>query len=325
MDETTNESESDYSLDKYLPLKSNIIDQITQGVVILNSKHKICYVNSAFQKMSGYTINDIIGKSPLIFKTSKHHDRFYRKMWKSLKIHGHWEGEVWENDAQGHPFPVMLNISTYKENETVYYIGICTDITTQLEKQNTLHRLAYYDAVTSLPNRQLFYERLTTTIAESRRFNHAFALFYLDIDNFKNINDTLGHAIGDKVLQNVGIRIAKVLREVDFFARIGGDEFTIILPQSALPEHSKKVAHKILTTLSQPFYFNNSQLKVTTSIGICHYPNNGINSEQLLQHADMAMYQAKDKGKNNFQLFTPKTNKPQKENRNKGKLISAFL
>ncbi len=304
MEESSIDGEIDHISNHTLQLKSVIVDQINQGVIIINSRRRICYANIAFQKMSGYTLNDIIGKSTLLFSTSTHHDHFYRVMWKSLKRKGSWEGEVWENNAKGQPYPVTLKISSYHENGEIYYIGICSELTQLRQKHEELHKLAYYDGITSLPNKQLFYQHLNTTIAQSRRYNHGFALFYLDIDNFKCINDYYGHATGDHILMSVCKRIGNVIREVDFFARIGGDEFSIILPQIQSAEHSEKVAEKITKILSKPFTIKKRNIKATTSIGICHFPSNGTKPEQLLHNADIAMYHAKSKGKNSYQFFS---------------------
>jgi len=292
-------------LTEELRIKSAAIENTMEGVLITQANGQICFVNSAFEKTTGYTQKQVLGKNPNILQSGKHTPTFYQDMWQSIAKNGHWRGEVWNRRATGEIYPEWISISTVFDDahKPAYYVGVFSDITTEENMRQRLHKLAYYDGVTDLPNRHLFMDRLNQAIADARRNKRTFALLFLDLDRFKNINDTLGHTTGDHLLVEVSQRIAHNLREVDTVSRMGGDEFMVLLPNIDSGKDANLVAQKLLSAMSTPFDLAGRQYHITVSIGISQYPEDGDEADDIIRHADIAMYQAKEKGRNAYHRY----------------------
>lgn len=282
----------------------HIFEHAVEGVMVTDAKNCILNVNHAFTEVTGYSRQEVIGKTPAILNSRRQDPAFYRAMWQSLLDTGHWTGEVWNRRKGGEIYLEWLSISAVEgENgDTSHYVAVFSDITKTKQNEERLHRLAHYDPLTSLPNRLLFQDRLQQAMARGTRHQRMAALMLLDLDRFKLINDTLGHDVGDKLLIDVSDRLTGCLRESDTVARLGGDEFTVVVPDLTDNEGAAEVARKIIDALSVPFLLAGQEIFVTTSIGISLFPNNGDNVETLTKAADIAMYQAKEQGGNTFQF-----------------------
>lgn len=283
-------------------LASRLTENVAEGVMITDARKIIRSVNPAFEKTTGYTASEAIGNTPAMLK-SGHHDRdFYRNMWDSLNKNGQWQGEIWNRHKSGEIYPEWLSISTVKDSQqrVINYVGIFSDAHTQEYVLERLQYLAYYDGLTGLPNRRLFLDRLSVSLSHARRDRQMMAVVFIDLDQFKQINDTLGHKVGDAVLVGVAERMKGCLREGDTLTRLGGDEFTAILPVISHPDAASNVARKFLECLADPLNIDGQELRITASIGISIFPNDGEDADSLLHHADTAMYQIKGIGRNGY-------------------------
>jgi diguanylate cyclase (GGDEF)-like protein/PAS domain S-box-containing protein len=280
-----------------------LAQNIPESVVITDTSGKIQFVNPAFTKVTGYLPEEVIGQNPRILKSGRQDPRFYRNMWETIAKNNHWQGEIWNQRKSGEIYPEWLSISAVRneKNEITHYIGLFTDITLRKISENTLQHLAHHDTLTGLPNRTLFFDRLNQAIAQADRTKDIIAVLFVDLDHFKPINDTFGHASGDLLLKQVSQRIQKCIRKGDTLARIGGDEFVVILMNVTDNQSAKKIASKILNSLSKPFRLQPKQeSSITASIGISMYPFDGQKAEVLLSSSDKAMYRAKNLGMNQY-------------------------
>ena len=295
---------------KDLHLARKVIEASLDGVMICNARQEIEFVNPAFSVLTGYSQEEIIGANPSVLKSGRHDEVFYAKMWASLQEHGVWQGEIWNRRRNGEIFPEWLTINVILDEDggVTQYAAIFSDITERKKTEERIKNLAYFDVLTGLPNRRLFTDRLQVAIANAHRHGQQLAIMFLDLDLFKRINDTLGHALGDMVLVETSKRLALCLREGDTVARIGGDEFTILLPELDHVEDAAKMAERLIAQVKLPFMVDDHELYVTTSIGIAVYPEDGTSVDTLIKNADTAMYRAKDLGRNSYQLYTPAMN-----------------
>lgn len=286
-------------------LYERVFNNSSEGIMITNSKGIIVSVNSSFTRLTGYTQDEAIGERPSILHSGKQDVGFYINMWASIHEKGFWTGEIWNKRKGGEVFPEWLSISTIcdEKGETINYVGIFSDITDKKKSEEYLIYLAHFDTLTSLPNRVLFKERLELAIEYANRYDKKVAVLYLDLDKFKVINDTLGHDVGDYILKQVSERLTHCVRNSDTVARLGGDEFSIILPEIKQQEDAISVAKKIFKALTYPFFYQDQELFITTSIGITFYPNDALSTEKLLKNADSAMYRAKEQ-KSGYQLYS---------------------
>ncbi len=291
-------------------LFSEVIKNTKEGILISDASNRIMLVNRAFVKITGYAAAEILGKNPSILSSGMQDKAFYEPMWQSIKNHGHWQGEIWNRRKSGEVYPQWLSISTVnnQQNLVTAYVAIFMDITKRKEAEQRIHFLAHYDPLTHLPNRALFGDRLERALAYHRRNGGRVALLFLDLDRFKNINDSLGHVVGDHLLQSVSGRIRQCIREMDSICRCGGDEFMIMLAGIQKKDDVLIIAKKIITAMSEPHVIDGHTLIMTFSIGISIYPEDADHSQALIMHADAAMYQAKKSGRNNFQFFTSDMN-----------------
>lgn len=286
-------------------LAARIIESATEGILITDARKIIRSVNPAFEKSTGYTASEAIGRTPAMLRSGHHGESFYREMWDSLNRCGQWQGEVWNRHKNGEIYPEWLSISAVKDERqrVTHYVGIFSDAHTQEYILERLRYLAYYDGLTGLPNRRLFLDRLNVSLSQARRDKHLLAVMFVDLDQFKQINDTLGHKIGDELLMAVTERMNGCLRDGDTLARLAGDEFTVILPAIPHADAASKVARKFMECYARPLHIDGHELHVSASIGICIYPDDGEDADSLLHHADIAMYRIKESGRNGYTHF----------------------
>jgi diguanylate cyclase (GGDEF)-like protein/PAS domain S-box-containing protein len=255
--------------------------------------------------MTGYAAEELIGQNPRILKSGLQSGEFYSNMWAELILRGHWKGELMNRRKDGERYIQWVSIDAVKtQYGDLLYVGIATDVSELVYTRERLSNLAYYDTLTGLPNRVLFQDRLAQTLAQARRDREHFALILADLDNFKTVNDTLGHAAGDELLTEVAHRLKASVREADTVARIGGDEFALILLRTHKPEDAAKVASHVIRSLSAPFRIQGLEVTGGSSLGVTFWPTDGDTPDVLLKNADVAMYRAKDRGRNNYQFFT---------------------
>jgi len=287
-------------------LSALIIANISDGAIITNNKMEIISVNPAFTKTTGYSKEEALGNRPSMLQSGKHDKLFYKNLWKSLKKNGEWSGEIWNRRKNGEIYLEWLKIKPIKDDNDEfikYYTAIFSDLTTQEHFRDRLKNLAYFDSLTTLPNRALFYDRFDNAIDRVRRNKKRLALLFLDLNGFKQINDTLGHRAGDLLLQAVANRLKAILREEDTVARLGGDEFTIIISDIDQFDGAINVVEKIIDIFSMPFEIDGTYCESSTSIGVSVYPDHGDTCDVLIQCADKAMYKSKKQGNNKYEIY----------------------
>ncbi|WP_262967122.1 diguanylate cyclase domain-containing protein [Methylobacter psychrophilus] len=293
-----------------LKLDAEVFRVSREAVVITDLSCKILSINDAFTHITGYSEREAIGQTPSLLKSNKQSDKFYKKMWAQITDAGHWQGEIWNKRKNGEVYPQWLGITAAKTStgQVSEYIGIFMDISEHKLAQQRIEQLAYYDALTKLANRTLLADHVQQAISLASRQNHLVGLLYLDLDRFKDINDSLGHSVGDDLLMLVASRLLSCVRDTDTVSRLGGDEFVVLLSHISSADNVLDVAKKILEALSEVFEISEHFISVSCSIGACVYPNNGLDFDVLLQRADTAMYQAKNDGRNNCKFFTEEMN-----------------
>jgi diguanylate cyclase (GGDEF)-like protein/PAS domain S-box-containing protein len=281
-----------------------------EGMLVTDANGRILRANHAFTKITGYTAEEIIGKNPRILQSGRHTHEFYAAMWKSIKDHGVWSGEVWSRRKDGVCYPEQLTITTVCNANSIVtnYIGTIADITKSHAAAAEIHHLAFYDPLTGLPNIRLLRDRLKPALVSSYRSGRKGALLFIDLDNFKTLNDTLGHHMGDLLLQQVAQRLEFCVREGDTVARLGGDEFVVVLEDLSkqtleAAAQTEVISNKILVTLNQPYQLATYYYNCTSSIGATLFNEHDQSADELLKQADIAMYQAKDAGRNAMRFF----------------------
>lgn len=276
-----------------------------EAILITDAERRIVAVNPAFVEITGYTAEEVAGQNPSILSSGKQSTEFYQAMWDSLNTAGQWRGEIWNRRKSGEVYPQWLSIGVVKNHHgsVINYVSSFSDITQRKEAEQKIEFLAHYDSLTHLPNRALFADRLHIALLTAARSGKRAALMFLDLDKFKQINDTLGHLAGDALLQSVAERLKVCVRESDTICRQGGDEFLILLTDVGTLGDVERVAQKIIDAMSQPHDVAGKQLVVTFSIGISLYPDNGVDSESMVKHADEAMYLAKQSGRNSYRFY----------------------
>lgn len=283
-----------------------------EAIMITDANAVILRVNRSFERITGYRADEVIGKTPKIFHSGKHDAAFYQKLWQSLLTHDAWSGEIWDRHKDGSIYPKQTTITTVRNpaGEVTQFVSIFADISARKRAEAEIHNLAYYDSLTSLPNRSLLLTRLNAALQEASPGSYFGALLFLDLDNFKTLNDTLGHDYGDQLLAEVAQRLRLGVRETDTVARFGGDEFVVLLKHLVHDENSASqavahVAEKIRSLLAAPYQIGAYTHHSTPSIGICLFGQREISAEAIIKQADMAMYQAKNAGRNCFRFFDP--------------------
>jgi len=298
-----------------LKLAESVFNESVQSIMITDKDANILRVNPAFVKTTGYTADEVLGKNPRLLKSGRHDICFYRDMWNSLISKHYWEGEIWDKRKNGEVFPTWQTITSVAEeqSEVIQYISIFSDISEKKTSEERIYHLAHYDNLTNLRNRAAFHEQLEIAIAYANRQQYQLAVLYLDLDNFKIINDASGHPVGDLLLQHFARRLENTVRDEDTIARLGGDEFVILIVDVHNNQDAALVAQKILHEMEKPILLDHTEVVVTGSIGISTYPEDGVDADTLLKNADVAMYKAKEKGRNTFQFFTAKMNEQAEE------------
>ena len=292
--------------DRQLKLIVNAFSHAHEGIVITDFTGKIIDVNAAFSQITGYAREEAIGKNPRILKSGQHDDGFYKTMWKKLIQTGYWQGEVWNRRKNGKTYAQRLSITAIQGVEgcaSPYYVAFTSDITESKRQQQQLERMAHYDALTDIPNRVLLAYRLHQAIAHASSNQNELALIYLDLDGFKEINDTHGHETGDQLLVAIAHRLRATLRESDTLARLGGDEFIAVLSDLKNPNECEAALSRLLAVANTPFEIGQHTLQLSISIGAALFPRDGEDAETLTRRADQAMYRAKQAGKNQYHLY----------------------
>ncbi|TVT51697.1 MAG: PAS domain S-box protein [Sedimenticola thiotaurini] len=289
-----------------LRLSATVFESTREGVLITDAEGNVTAVNSAFTEITGYTEAEVSGKNPSLLKSGKHPDAFYDEMWAAINKAGYWRGELWNRRKNGEVYPEWQTISTVRDQQgkLTNYVAVFSDISDIKESESQLEYLAHHDPLTELPNRLLFTARLDHALERARRDGTCLAVLFIDLDLFKNINDSLGHPVGDELLQKVSLRLKQQLRDEDTVARLGGDEFTVLLEQLPNQEKAGNIASKLVLSLNTPFVIEQHDLHITASIGISIFPNDGDTAAMLLRNSDAAMYQAKALGRNGYQYYT---------------------
>ncbi|HEX5539853.1 MAG TPA: EAL domain-containing protein, partial [Methylophilaceae bacterium] len=290
-----------------LRMSAAVFENTREGVMVTDIDNRIIMVNRAFTDITRFSELDAIGKSPRMLASGRHDRGFYLEMWQTLHEIGYWQGEIWNRRKNGDIHPVLMSISVVKNKagQVANYVGVFADISNLKASEAQLEFLAHHDPLTRLPNRLMLISRLGHAIEVARRDNTNLALLMLDLDRFKNVNDSFGHPAGDELLQQVAQRLTVRLRGVDTVTRLGGDEFTVLLEGIAQPEDAAAVAQDIIQSLEAPWKLsNNIEVRISASIGISLFPNHAANALELLQHADAALYQAKSAGRGCARYFS---------------------
>ena len=291
--------------DEQLRLSAKVFEQSAEGVIITDPERRILTVNRAFTTMTGYSFDEVVGKNPRMLTSGHHEGNFFEAVWDTVHREGYWQGEIWNRHKGGEVYPVLASFSQVFDDEgTVsHYIDIFSDISEHKASQEHIQRLAHYDSLTGLPNRSLLADRVTQALSRMERDDDTLAMVFLDLDRFKNVNDSLGHRVGDELLIQVAERLKSCLREGDTVSRLGGDEFILVLPSTSA-EGAAHVAEKILNALSHSYRIEMHELTITPSMGIALYPADGETYDSLTMCADTAMYRAKQAGRNTYRFFT---------------------
>ena len=284
---------------------AKVFSHAREGIIITDAQGCVVEVNDTFTRITGYSREEAVGQNPRILKSEVQDAQFYVAMWQSLTQNGYWYGELWNRHKNGELYAVLLNITAVYDTTGVIqnYVALYTDITQMKEYQRQLERVAHYDALTGLPNRVLFADRLRQAMTQSLRRNLSLAVLYLDLDGFKPVNDHCGHDVGDRLLVAIAQHMKEVLRDGDTISRFGGDEFVAVLVDLEDDHDCNAVMERLLEAASKPFVVDGYKLQVSASIGVTYYPQDRVDADLLMRHADQAMYQAKQSGKNRYHVF----------------------
>jgi diguanylate cyclase (GGDEF)-like protein/PAS domain S-box-containing protein len=291
-------------------LSEKIFENTQEGILVTDASGVILTVNPAFSAVTGYTAEEALGRNPSLLNSGRHDQAFYQQMWQTIGEDGQWRGEIWNRRKNGEIYPEWINMSVIRDHEGTisHYVAIFSDITTAKANEERLKALAHFDSLTGLPNRFLFQDHVELALAQAARKGRQVAIMFLDIDHFKAINDSLGHRAGDTLLIEVAGRLSGCLRAGDTLGRVGGDEFSAVLPDLESPVAATIVAAKFIEALIPSFQIEGRALNVTTSIGIAVFPQHGAGLTQLSHAADAAMYQVKKQGRNAYRLWVPEYN-----------------
>ncbi|WP_104201980.1 EAL domain-containing protein [Billgrantia saliphila] len=293
-----------------LQLAERVIDSSLEGIIITDASNRIEFVNRAFTHMTGYTADEVIGKTPEILSSGRHESAFYRQMWDTLKRCGYWRGEIWNRRKSGELYLELLTITAITDDSgsVTHYAALFNDITHLREQEERIRKLAYYDPLTGLPNRRLLEDRLELAIRHAHRNQSRLAVIFVDLDHFKQVNDALGHAFGDELLVMIAERLQLRLREDDTLARLGGDEFLVMLPDLEEIDEVTRIARRLVEAVGEPCVIEGQEFRVGCSLGVSLYPDDATSAESLVHNADVAMYRAKQEGRNGYRLYRTEMN-----------------
>ncbi|MBI3285559.1 MAG: EAL domain-containing protein [Burkholderiales bacterium] len=286
-------------------LAATVFEHTADGIIIADSQANIVSVNRAFSEITGYSAADAIGSKPSMLKSEHQDALFYQNMWDAILEDGVWQGEIWNRRKNGELFPCWQTITAVRgiAGEIDNFVSVFSDIAAIKRSQKELEHLAHFDILTELPNRALFKDRASHAFEQARRYQHKVALLLLDLDGFKTVNDSLGHPVGDRLLQRVAARLKKCVRTDDTVARMGGDEFAVVLSNLSRGEDAIEAARKILLSTQDAYSIDDHSVRVTASIGIAVFPDDGEDINDLIRNADAAMYEAKGSGRNNYRFY----------------------
>ena len=285
---------------------ATVFENATESIVITDLGGRTRAVNRAFAETTGYSEAEVLGRSPSLLKSGRHGPEFYQALWESVLTAGQWQGEIWNRRKNGELYPSWMTITTVRDEHgrPTHYVAVSTDISHLKRSEEKLAHLAHYDPLTDLPNRLLLQSRLAHALERAERSRGRAAVLFIDLDHFKMVNDSFGHAVGDGLLLDVARRMRERVRDEDTLGRFGGDEFLLVLEQIRDPEEAAVVARDLLTALESPFRLDGgSEVYVGASIGVSVYPDDSINATNLLRDAGAAMYQAKERGRNRFCFY----------------------
>ncbi|OMH32704.1 bifunctional diguanylate cyclase/phosphodiesterase [Motiliproteus sp. MSK22-1] len=287
-------------------LASTVFESTKDGIIITDADTQIISVNPSFEKITGYSEEEVIGAFPSVLHSGKQNKAFYEKIWCEINLKGSWHGELWNRRKNGDIFPTWLSISSVRneEDKIVNYVSVFSDISEVKKSAEQLSWLAFHDPLTQLSNRLMFTEKIEHSIARAKREQSSIAVLFFDFDRFKHVNDSLGHGVGDELLIKVAQRLRTLLRENDSLSRFGGDEFTILIENYSTISEVYVVAEKVIGMFLEPFEINEHHLYTSISMGISVFPTDGATGETLLRNADSAMYRAKEKGGNDYEFYT---------------------
>jgi len=285
---------------------SSVMEQTADIIIVTDTTGKIEYVNPSFEKITGYTYKEAINNTPHLLASGKHKPAFYKHLWDTITTGNSYSNIFINRRKDGSLFYEEKTITPIKDHAgtITHFVSTGKDISEHIQMQEGLQHMTHHDALTDLPNRNLFLDRLQQALTRARWHNRLVAVIFLDLDRFKNINDTLGHTVGDQLLLQLSERLSNSVRDGDTIGRFGSDEFAILMDDIDSDKHMSSLAKKLLDTLAQPFKIKKQELFVTASIGVSIYPNDGEDAETLLRNADIAMYRAKELGKNNYQFYS---------------------
>ncbi len=298
--------------DEYLRQAATMFEAAREGMMVTDAQTYILVVNHSFSELTGFSATDVLGRTPNILRSGRQDNAFYDLMWATIHQSGYWQGEVWNRRKSGEIYPQILSVSAVKNehNLVTHYVGVFSDITQLKSTEARLEFLAHHDPLTGLSNRILLFSHLEHCIALSGREHKSAALLIMDLDRFKDVNDSFGHLAGDELLQKVACRLTSRLRRIDTITRLGGDEFAFLLEDLPDPQDAGLVAAEIIDILNTPWSLANGvEVRMSASIGISLYPDHGRTSEELLQHADTALYRAKAEGRGIFKYFSEEMTK----------------
>jgi diguanylate cyclase (GGDEF)-like protein/PAS domain S-box-containing protein len=293
-----------------LKLFGKVFESALEGITITDAQGTIIAVNQAFTEITGYASREALGQTPRLLRSNRHDADFYRRMWASLEETGTWEGEIWNRRKNGEAYPEWLSISAINEENGLptHYVAVFHDITEMKRKEELIEHQAYHDALTGLPNRLLLLDRLTLAMTRARRARSGVGLLFLDLDNFKSVNDSLGHAVGDMLLVETARRLSEAVRDSDTVSRLGGDEFVVLMDDLEDEADTLRTAERLLKSMEPSFLLEGRELFMSTSIGIAVFPRDGDEPGTLIRNADIAMYRAKEHGRNQYNMFTSTMN-----------------
>ncbi|MDX9995329.1 MAG: diguanylate cyclase [Rhodocyclaceae bacterium] len=298
-----------------LRLAGAVFESAAEAIMVTDVDNNIVRVNPAFTAITGYTPKEVMGRKPSLLKSGRHDAAFYESMWQALETLGHWEGEIWNRRKNGDIFVEWLSISSIESGDdgSGRYLAVFHDITRRKEAEDALRHRAQHDPLTDLPNRALFRDRLEAALSQTRRYRRNFALMMVDLDRFKEVNDSLGHAAGDELLIEAARRLSSCVRESDTVARLGGDEFAMILTELENEKEAEQVARRAVALLAEPYYLDAGTAHISGCIGIALCPQHGLDSEHLQRNADSALYKAKEGGRNDYRIHAgmPRGEPPQ--------------